>query len=629
MKDLFHAQFFKKPGSMLKISECKWESIRYLIPYIVFLIIFEISRRWVTDIDNSRLFIVASCVILGGAVFGIVNSFMCSEVSEHPTVLRALRLGWIRLLAAALVLLCCWYGVKAYGAVIAQVPYNSINADMLANISIGLHRFAAGEPVYRDPVLVPWAGLVGYYPGLILSYFPALYFNVDLRYMACLWYSCLFLGCYCLITHRGLARRGVIAVLLMSCFFAFGDSVRWLFFIIHTPFFWCLVFLFGYSVWQKNFLWSSLLMLAMLFTRETAIVILPFYLVFLWVQRGLPKAMLHALLLLCALIALWMPFFDLTWWQGMVRTKSVIPYYIWNGGIRNWILNTFGFSNLAFMLGVPGIMRFAAVAGLAVLVVVWVWLRKKATVSSFFMVSATAMLWFYYWCGWPVQYAFFPVVILWMFGVIGPCTERVVQGVSVDLQPSFLSRNARLIGVCGWATILLLGMVAPQAGALPVHNQFALHRDRLFGPLHQNEMLPSGERFIWAGEGEVLALVPLHNFVLAPGLNLPVELRLRSYDCKGSRSQRVKIRINNKPVGEFPVPREWTTLMFDVPGEVLREGWNVFSLEASFAVSPKECGESEDTRKLSIALMRWAIHPTRATDEHRRQLGEFLRTYGK
>jgi hypothetical protein len=572
----------------------------FLLLFIT-LVLLEISRWIPRAHDMSPFYIPASVIIL----------FCCMIplFLRAPSGFEASKGPCSKLILLAILFCLCW-GIYQYAHTILTVRYRTASGDMLGNICHGIRRILAGKNLYSELVAVPWILPMTYFPLLYLSFLPAAVFNMDIRFMGMIYYSTIFLGLIALHLNNKTDIFTSLTILMIAIFFALSRSVTQFFHIAHTPFVWMLIFFFCYSLWLGRYRLSTLLFTLFLTTRETAIVLLPLYLIYLWRTLNRKQFLFHLGFISVVTLLIWLPFFDLHGVQRMIRYKAATSNYIWQQVNQSWIFNAFGFGSIAYKSGLSAWLKPLTILGL-IMLTIYTAFSDHLTSSRFFSICAVALLWFFHFSGIGFQYLYFPIVFFMLFASL-PAPD-------VRPHPFFEKRIAFTLFVLS----VFVALVLIPSYQNPTRYDISKNRGSLKGEIYARE-LNQDQGFVWTGNGATSFVFSLRNMVLEKPLMIDCQLSMRGYSCRGSKKQALQILVNGRYLTTFQLDDTFRFYSFKIPVSFLNPDDNVFTWVADYAISPKVCGESGDDRPLSVAYSDLIISPAAVSEQSYRDFDKFM-----
>ncbi len=130
---------------------------------------------------------------------------------------------------------------------------------------------------------------------------------------------------------------------------------------------------------------------------------------------------------------------------------------------------------------------------------------------------------------------------------------------------------------------------------------------------------PGGHPQVWLKEGWS-SPEPRHIWAVGSRSTLAIVLpwtgaSVLRLDCRPSAGRpddpdpQIRVRLNGKPVGAFPLDRGWQTLEVSLPLQHTITGVNVLELGYAYHHSPNELGDGTDERSLAVCFRRIALEP--------------------
>ena len=303
---------------------------------------------------------------------------------------------------------------------IASVPIALQNTgDMLPLIQRAVTNFLHGVNPYRGYRIALEVHLT-YLPGLWMTYIPAELAKVDYRWtgvvadlaiLAVLWR-------WCERIREGLADRPeelrvvfTIQSLALTALFFLSAGQRWFVPLMHTPPWWLWLSLFAYWAATGREERASLMLGLCCASRQTAFVLLPIWLIYLWTRRR-DRLPTHLTLYAAPLVVLLLPFFL---WNPREFLFGTVSWYRISSALSWGFLaesnaRTFGLTSILYALGLLRYSVVAQVAGLAVIFASAA--RTVSDVADVFRWMCWALLWFSMTSYVPYAYLYLPVFLL-------------------------------------------------------------------------------------------------------------------------------------------------------------------------------------------------------------------------
>ncbi|WFB35661.1 hypothetical protein P3T73_16035 [Kiritimatiellota bacterium B12222] len=230
-----------------------------------------------------------------------------------------------------------------------RYPVAAEYGDMLPLIQLAGERFLDGGFPYTEYQL-PWPLPLTFFPGLWMSYLPALSLGLDPRWVGL---GCT-LGCGMLLfklsqTRLSLGVLLVFALLPVFTFFTVNG---------HTPPFWLMLCGFGFCSLRAMPLRAAACLGLALASRQTALILFPFAVLGWWRAYGL-RGSLKPVLVTVGIVAVFcLPFFlidaDAFLLEPIRHYKELAQAYQQGAGDPSHLLDTFGFANIAYVTGTTG-----------------------------------------------------------------------------------------------------------------------------------------------------------------------------------------------------------------------------------------------------------------------------------
>jgi hypothetical protein len=574
----------------------QWPAAWSSLALVSLLVVLNVMTAVTASSREPRvaLFTLASIYIFVISSFWYLSSFSSAAPSEsngsEPPA------AWVRIGIALVVAGLSVGAVVNYAQAIASDPgYTQHAADMIPKMFHAIRRVLNDHPMYEvSPLRRTY--LATHLPGLILSFLPAALLDLDIRFMGTLYYG-LLLFAICASIASSRSKETHWFFLPLVGFFALPGLVTAFLPQAHTPWWWLLLFFFCLAVHRGFYVTASLLLAAMLFTRETAVIIAAFYAIHLYKAFGLKVTALHLGAVALVNVILWIPFFDEQGLREALQVKSFSPDRSWlNPAARIKVLNTIGFSNLFYLAGLQAWLRPTIVVGLLGLLAHH--LIREETDQRFFFGCAAGVLWSLYLYGKPIIYEYIPLPLLWAFGLLSATpVDRYSPATELRAVLSRLKTGSVLPGVVLGATVLL-ALVIPHYRN-PVRFDFVGNRQDVRGKLYEREAYASGD-FAWAGEEPITIHYPLRNIELSDGYRIVFYFKVRPYTCGGERQQSVEVFANGEFIARIDLKPDWHEFRVDVPTSYLQIGTNTFTLVPAYVSWPGDCSD-RDPRRLSVA----------------------------
>lgn len=274
-------------------------------------------------------------------------------------------------------------------------------ADPLPLIQAAVRNFLHGADPYRGYRISQEVHLT-YLPGLWMTYIPAELMRVDYRWTAvaaqlgvlAVWWR------WWLRTQRHLASCAEemrlacsIQTLLFAAAFFLSAGQRWFSASMHTPPEWLWLAMFFYSAAFRNQHRASLLLGLCCASRQTAFVLVPVWLIYVWMNNRQDFAK-HIALWAALPVALLLPFFlwnPSEFFFGTVKWYGISSAMSWNFiGAAN--ADTFGITGMLYWLG---LLRYAVAVQIVGLIVVYALAAKKIRhINDVFAFLCWSLIWF-------------------------------------------------------------------------------------------------------------------------------------------------------------------------------------------------------------------------------------------
>jgi hypothetical protein len=480
---------------------------------------------------------------------------------------------------------------------VLYIPIDPNRADMLPVIQKGIGSFLNGFNPYQVYKL-PWNGYLAYGPVLWGPYIIPDYLRIDLRLLGLL--CTLILPSFCAFVSIALAVRGAFlhSLFLLALVFTLCHNNATIDFmaIAHTPVYWPLILFFCYTLSKGRWLLASLTLGLLIGARTTMIATIPVF--FLYVFRNDRRKFIPCLLIFGAtVLTIFLPFIiwdDQMLYHSMVGNYLVVVKpWVWYHQ-REWINHTFGIT--AYLLSrhweayLPSIQ---AILLLPIYALTWRYAKHPQILKW----MATALFAFSLTSFWPISYIYLDVFTFFTSAFLveyGTSTKwlRNLKHVAIVVPVLFV------FGLIGFSSFQW-----GQPYEIDVGNP-KYRRNLGNGFSHDEVWSDSGRTVCWV-EGEKARIYIPRVWRSAGRLKMVCI----PYSPTPKAQQSISITLNDMPLGTKRLETGWNTIDFLIPGEAWKIGNNVLDFRFSYALSPKELGLSNDSRRLSVAFDRIILSP--------------------
>jgi hypothetical protein len=504
--------------------------------------------------------------------------------------------GWvITVLVAAAAGSVVFVACRAWLHEILIVPNDSQRADMLVVIQLGIRRVLQAKNPYTT-YHVPWNATMPYGPMLWAPYVAPYLLHADLRFVTVA--GELFVPVACAIAAVASAAAGRVAPcagwLVVLAALAISPDLRSFAAIGHTPSYWPLLALFAWLAARERWYAASVVMGLLIVARSTMVSVAPVLVMTVWLRDR--RRVSGAIGLVAAATALpYLPFAIEDW--GALRYalygsyESLMKGFVWTS--TDWVQRTIGVTGLLLRAGWPrAVEPVQAVTLLFVYLVSWRALRAGHRPVPW---MALALLAFSLTTLWPVGYIYLDVFLLLVCGALAESTWLRGRGVA-----------------SAWAaTLVVTAFVLAAASLWDIERSPALDvgtgavRPLLYAGFAGDEGSGSDRTFAWVENGHAEVLVPRRSRADAE-IDIVCEPHLPT---PGS-TQEMSAVLNGVLLATVPLREGWQTVSLPAPERAWLFGVNELKLSFSSAVSPREAGVGDDTRRLSAAIDRLTVRTT-------------------
>jgi hypothetical protein len=486
------------------------------------------------------------------------------------------------------------YGTILRLHIIFSFPIDRSFADMLPLVKNAIVTFLSGENPYRT-YQMPWALPLVYFPLLWICYIPAYLLRIDIRITGII-ISAVILLVFWHESRQGITepdndpvRRLLIFILGIS-FFLSDFSI---FFTAsgHSFPYWLFLVFYLYFIHSDRLGLASVFLGLSVATRQPAVILVPFYLIYLFKVSSPKKFLSRASLLIATSALLILPFFlanPRTFLFDSFGNVGGELSYAWKPAI----LGSIGFTNIFYLLKLPGLLPYVQLGILLLLLIVaWVKIRDKSTL---FIFSGTAMLFYnMFLFHIPVHYFYFPVFLIFSF------VAR--ENLTVQFQmPSPVSFSGKKILKRLAATITLVALLF--LSFTDIRRYWIPDRINLHGGFEKMEKNENGFTFHWVVNRRGVASVPASLADIAAGRDRPFVFSAIPFVYPGSPKQHLKVLLNDRPLADLRMKRGWNRYSLTLPAHFLIIGSNKIEFNFTNAAIPREVRLNEDRRRLSAAI---------------------------
>jgi hypothetical protein len=470
-------------------------------------------------------------------------------------------------------------------------PHDSARADMLVVAQLGIRRLLQGGDPYRM-FQVPWDLALPYGPMLWAPLIAPHLLHADVRFVTLIGF--LFVPFACAIVSAVEAARGrrwsSLGWAIVACAIAWSPALRQFVSIGHTPSYWPLLALFAWLVTQERWHAAAFLAGVLIVARTTMVCVAPVLAIAIWHRD---RAKLRGALPLIAVTAV-VPFIPFALWDWPALKYAVYGSY--PAIVKNsiwpqiyWREHLIGVTGRLLMLGLQNYIEIIQVTALlAVYAASAVAMRAGRRPLPW---MALALLAFSMTALWPVVYLYFDVCLLMVCGALSEVawvrSLRPARAWSTVLAGSML-----LVAACAWLTVPVNASI--DAGT-------AADRPYLYSGFSSDER-EGDVTFAWIDGTKANVLVPRLSRRDAT-IDLVCEPHLPARDAV----QRLSASLNGTIIGTVTLTDGWQHVELAAPARAWQYGVNELTLFLSSAVSPKELGLSEDSRRLSLAVDRLMV----------------------
>jgi hypothetical protein len=475
-------------------------------------------------------------------------------------------------------------------------PIDAQRADMLVVIQNGLRRMLQGRNPYTI-YYVPWDAPLPYGPMLWAPFFAPHALHVDLRFLSILGalfvpIACAFAAAAAAADRRPLAALGWIGVLAAI---ASSPNLRQFMSIAHTPVYWPLLAAFAWLVVRERWVAAAVAAGLLIVARSTMVSLAPVLAIAVW-HRDRRRLGPVLLAVGSTVVVAYAPF-AIADWRALAYAlygsyQHVMKDFVWTS--TDWATRTVGITGLLLRAGwTRAVEPVQGVAMLATYAAAWRALRRGAGRSMFGTDAASwmaaALLVFSMTTLWPVDYIYFDVFLLW---------AAAAAAIEFSVAPV-----GRVWTACAGASVAALAMVAFVAIPRDATVDVGLQADRpaLYAGFSADEAVPD-RTFAWVDGARADVLLPRRS-----RRGADIEVVCQPYLPSRDATQEMHAALNGTVIGSVHLRPGWQTVRLFAPPQAWQIGVNRLTLSLSTATSPRDVGEGEDSRRLSVAVDRLTV----------------------
>jgi hypothetical protein len=495
---------------------------------------------------------------------------------------------FVALTAGIMVFIAC----RAWLHEILIFPNDAQRADMLVVIQLGIRRVLQAKNPYTM-YQVPWNATMPYGPMLWAPFVAPYVVHADLRFITVA--GELFVPVACAIAAIASAATGrvwpAVGWLVVLSAFAISPDLRGFSAIGHTPSYWPLLALFAWLAARRRWYAASIALGLLIVARSTMVSVVPVLVMAVWLQDRRRAG--GAIALVAAATALpYLPF-ALADWTALTYAlygsyESLMKGFVWTS--TDWVQRTIGITGLLLRAHwLHAVEPVQAVMLLLVYTMGWRALRAGRRPLPW---MALALLAFSLTTLWPVGYIYFDVFLLLVCGALGESAWPGGRGVA-----------------SAWATTLAVVVFVLMATSLSdIERSPALDvgtgaaRPLLYSGFAEDEGGGSDRTFAWVENGHAEVLVPRRSRADAE-----IDIVCEPHLPTSASTQEMSAMLNGVLLGTVPMREGWQTVSLPAPARAWLFGVNELKLSFSSAVSPRDAGVGDDTRRLSAAIDRLTV----------------------
>jgi hypothetical protein len=470
-------------------------------------------------------------------------------------------------------------------------PHDSARADMLVVAQLGIRRLLQGGDPYTI-YQVPWNLALPYGPLMWAPLIVPHLLHADVRFATLTGF--LFVPVACAIVSAVEAARGrgwsSLGWAIVPFAIGLSPALRQFVSIGHTPAYWPLLAPFAWLVAQERWYGAAFLAGLLMVARTPMASLVPVLLIAVW-YRARPR--LWGVLPLVIVTAL-VPFVPFAIWDWPALKYALYESYptivkasVWPS--IYWREHLIGVTGLLVSLGWQGAMEVVqVVALLGVYAASAVAIRAGRRPLPW---MALALLAFSMTALWPVIYLYFDVCLLLVCAALSEIAWVRRRSVAM-MWVTVLAASLLIVVTSAWFAV-------PVSAAIDAGT--AADRPYLYSGFSSDER-EGDVTFAWIDGTRADMLIARRSRRDAT-IDIVCEPHLPTRDAV----QQVSASLNGSIIGTVTLKGGWQHVELTAPGRAWQYGVNVLTLFLSTAVSPKEAGLSEDTRRLSLAVDRLTV----------------------
>ena len=518
---------------------------------------------------DVRPFWLATLLVVANNA-GLVGLLRRADAGHEFAPTRA---GRAAIAAAGIALLLI--AAHAWLAQILTVPLDAQRADMLIVIQLGIRRLLQGHTPYAM-YQVPWPATLPYGPVMWAPMIAPHLLHADIRFVTVL--AALFVTALCALAAPRRPEWLVVAAAI-----AFATDVRTFMAIGHTPTYWPLLPIFAWCLRRRRWVAAAVVCGLLIVGRTTMVAVAPALLIAVW-QRARPDFG-RAVAALGASIALPLLPFAIASPSSLAYAfygsyQSVIKGFVWTS--TDWAQHTIGITGLLLAQGWSRAVEPVQIAAMAVVIALtWARLRRGDDPAVW---AACGLLVFSMTTLWPVVYVYFDVFLLFASAALVR-TERI---------PWAASAAAAVVAFA----LTLLVVVAPRA-SIDVGGANA--RPLLYAGFSGDERAVDRD-FSWIDGTRAKVLVPSLR-----RRDAAIRITCQPYIASRGGRQQLTAALNGVVLGAVDIGEGWQDVSFRAPARAWQIGVNELELFLGSAMSPRDAGEGDDRRRLSLAIDRLSV----------------------
>ncbi len=555
-----------------------------------FLVLGFPNSEWYPEADRTAQRLMGTVLLGALSVLWACALFRAGKRLPAPLTRRV---GSAVLVAISMVVLF-GYTIDRMVDQLLRIPIDAYRADMLVVIEESLKQFTAGQNPYQM-YRVPWPVPLPYGPGLWLPFVVPFSLGIDLRYLSILGSLVIPIAAATVLVQDAACGRWWRTVVLGFLLVTMVTSPVLLGFLpaAHTPAYWPLLLAFTWFFARRKIVVASVLLGLMLAARTTMVVLVPVFLIHLWLRHR--KSFLPGAGAVGA--AAMLPFlpFAVTdpkglWHCMVVDYVERVKPFVWSR--PEWLDDTFGLTAWLVRNGWEVVLAPVQIGLLAIVYLVSIRFASRAMGALVLMVLA--LLAFSTTVFWPVHYLHLDVLML----------ASCVLLVAPKAEEASGKVQAQWVGIGMVVAVLVTAALTivrtKPVSMIDIGTTDARHR--LYKGFSVDEVWPSAEgdrTAAWATSREAWILLPRASRAPAK-----LKITLHPFMPDPGEPQNVVVDLNGASLGQVELAPGWQELTFEAPRSAWRYGNNVLRLRFAYARSPYEVGLSDDQRKLAVAVDR-------------------------